>query len=39
MFGEQAGYLALQRLEKARDATISWILKEIEKTEQQLEEQ
>ncbi len=29
---------ALERLEKARDATISWILKEIEKVEQRLEQ-
>ncbi len=30
---------ALERLEKARDATISWILKEIEKVEQQQQQQ
>ncbi|ERF68961.1 hypothetical protein EPUS_08195 [Endocarpon pusillum Z07020] len=30
---------ALVRLEKARDASISWILKEIEKVEERLEEQ
>ena len=30
---------ALERLEKARDATISWILKEIENVEERLEQQ
>lgn len=30
---------ALERLEKARDATISWVLKEIEKVEEQQQEQ
>jgi Uncharacterized protein family UPF0029 len=30
---------ALERLEKARDATISWILKEIEKVEQEQQQQ